>query len=368
MGTARHTTEFVAMIALAIIVFVPGAWAQATGEADEAVAHVAEFPDGWFYDSWNNSGRRAAIEGRPAPGLFLSNFANGNPLAGGGLAGQIVLVDFWATWCGPCLKAIPDTNALAAKYAGDGVIVLGICTSSGQEKFGQVIREHGIRYPVARDPSERTKQAWGIRSYPSLALVDRNGIVRAIGLTPSRAGMAVAELLKEQPEPRRLASSKALAALDPAHLEGDADRRAAMAEHLEGRGMPDITGLRRWANANAIRNGRALPEGTRLVVLSFLTAADTDELDRLAALNATDGVVAIAVLIDPTWGDARPVFQDKSRELPLAHDPNGRVAVLYGVEAGEPEAYLIAADGTVLVGDVANATLTDAVAAVLASE
>ena len=239
------------------------------------------------------------------------------------------------------------------------------CTSTGQENFARVVSEHGIRYPVARDPSLRTKAAWNISSYPSLALVDRNGVIRAIGLTPSGAGRAVAALLQEQPEPRRAASKAALARLDPSHLEGDADRRAAMAQHLEGRAMPALDGLRRWSNARDLRNGRSLPEGTTLVVVSFLTAADADELDRLASLHALQGVVAIGVLTDETWGEAREVMQRRDLELPLAYDAGGQVAALYGVDAGEPEAYLIAPDGTVLAGDVANASLSDAIAALL---
>ena len=368
MGIARRLRSLAraaAALAGAVLVLAAPTFGQSAETPD---AEKAVFDDGWFYDSWNSGGKREQMEGRPAPGLFLDGFANGNPLANGGLAGKIVLLDFWATWCGPCLKAIPDTNALALKYAGDGVVVLGVCTSTGQEKFGQVVNQYGIRYPVARDPGERTKQAWRISSYPSLALVDRNGVVRAIGLTTRGAGLAISELLKEQPEPGKAASKAALARLDGSHLEGDADRRAAMAEHLEGRTMPALSGLKRWSNARDIRNGRTLPEGTRLVVVSFLTAGDTDELDRLATLNAMEGVVAIGVLTDAAWADARPMMQAGDRDLPLAYDPGGQIAALYGVDAGEPEAYLIAPDATVLAGDVANKTLADAVAALLDTE
>ena len=329
---------------------------------------TAEFPESWFYRSWQGNDRRSRFEGKPPPGLFLDGFINGNPLADGGLTGKIVVLDFWATWCGPCIAAIPDTNAVAAKYAGDGVVVLGVCTDdSGQERFLDVAREHGIAYPAARDPTLRTQRAWGIRSFPTLALIDREGIVRAIGLSPSNLDAAVAELLTEQPSPAAEATRAVRRALGDGLVEGDAERRRAMAEVLEGRPMPalDVAG---WSNARHLRDGRQMPEGTKLVVLTFLTSGDAAAVERLAALHqarADEGVVVIGVLTDESVGEARKALRSGAIEFPAALDRDGRVAATYGADDGEPETYLIHPNGTVLAGDVAEAQLDAAVMAAL---
>ena len=78
------------------------------------------------------------------------------------------------------------------------MVIIGACTSSqGQEKFAANAKENGIEYPAARDMAEVSSKAWQVHYYPTYALVDRKGIVRAIGLQSSRVEEAVTKLLAE---------------------------------------------------------------------------------------------------------------------------------------------------------------------------
>lgn len=161
-------------------------------------ASAGEFPDEWFFYPEGHETREEIdrVVGKPAPPLKLTGWINGKPET---LKGKIVVVDFWATWCGPCLAAIPHTNQVAAEYADRGVVVIGACTSSGQEKFKETAEAHDMQYPAAKDPGNRAAKAWGVRFYPTYAVVDRSGVVRAIGLKPTAVEKVVEKLLEEDP-------------------------------------------------------------------------------------------------------------------------------------------------------------------------
>ena len=96
------------------------------------------------------------------------------------------------------MRAIPHNNAMLKKYADKGLVIIGVCTSDrGQESFASNAKEHGIEYPAARDPELKSEKAWHVHYYPTYAVVDRKGIVRAIGLQPENVEAVVTKLLAE---------------------------------------------------------------------------------------------------------------------------------------------------------------------------
>lgn len=160
---------------------------------------TGEFPTDWTYDE--DPAHRAAheqLEGKPMPPIQVTGWINGE-VTPADMKGKVVVLDFYATWCAPCMAAIPHNNALLEKYKDQGLVLAGICTSdSGQEDMPKVAAGHNLQYPTARDPDEKTEKSWKIFYYPTYALIDRKGIVRIIGLSPEHVEDVVTKLLAEK--------------------------------------------------------------------------------------------------------------------------------------------------------------------------
>jgi thiol-disulfide isomerase/thioredoxin len=146
-------------------------------------AFAAEFPDSWTWDHKpEQRAAHAALEGKPMPAFHVSDWINGG-ITASDIKGKVIVVDLYATWCGPCMRAISHNNELLKKYKDKGLVIIGVCTSNGgQEIFVSNAREHGMAYPAARDPELKTEKAWAVQYYPTYAIIDRKGIVRVVGL------------------------------------------------------------------------------------------------------------------------------------------------------------------------------------------
>ncbi|HEY1683378.1 MAG TPA: redoxin family protein [Tepidisphaeraceae bacterium] len=164
-----------------------------------AVSWAREFPNDWTWDdSPDLVAAHSAIEGHPMPTLDLEGWINGQ-VTPEMMKGKVVVIDFYATWCGPCMAAVPHNNELSAKYKDQGLVLFGVCTNEqGQDQMPQVVKEHNIQYPTARDPRLNSEKAWHVQYYPTYAVVDRKGIVRAIGLQPDHVEEVVQKLLAEK--------------------------------------------------------------------------------------------------------------------------------------------------------------------------
>src|SRR5437667_1968717 len=178
-------------------------WAAASLLAVGLTARAGEFPDTWTWDKDPKArADHAALEGKPMPALEVTGWINGQ-IKPEDMKGKVVIVDFYATWCRPCMEAIPHNNELLKQYKEKGLLIVGVCTHSrGQEKMPQTVKDKGIEYPTARDAQLKSQKAWAVHYYPTYAVIDRKGIVRVIGLQPGHVEKAVQKLLDEAPGQR----------------------------------------------------------------------------------------------------------------------------------------------------------------------
>lgn len=113
---------------------------------------------------------------RPAPNFTLSNLA-GEKITLESLRGKVVLLDFWATWCKPCVKSMPQLNGLHEKWNKSGLSVVGIAIDEdGKKKVEPFILKHKIVYPILVDTAENPVwETYKVKIIPMLFLVDRQG-------------------------------------------------------------------------------------------------------------------------------------------------------------------------------------------------
>lgn len=135
----------------------------------------------------------------PAPELDAVDQLSGEAVRLSELAGKVVIVDFWATWCGPCRKAMPHLAKLAETHAKDGLVVLGISAEESDVLAG-FLKEHPQPYTIGRDNERASSRSYMVNALPTLYLVDKKGVVRHVFIGASKleeVDRAVETLLAE---------------------------------------------------------------------------------------------------------------------------------------------------------------------------
>jgi peroxiredoxin len=90
------------------------------------------------------------------------------------LRGKVVLVNFWATWCPPCRKEMPDLNTLYQKFQGQGLVILAI-SDEDAGKVKPFVAERNISYPILLDPGRKVNDLFGVQGIPKSFVYDRDG-------------------------------------------------------------------------------------------------------------------------------------------------------------------------------------------------
>jgi len=139
---------------------------------------------------------------KPLPEVRLRDF-NGKTVKAGSLKGSVYIFDFWATWCGPCLTEIPVWNQLQAKYAGQGLKVVGVTLASGEAaEVKPFVAKHNMKYTVLMGDDDQTYDL-NIIGFPMTYVVtgDLKVYSKYIGASAQKAAKIeadVQEILKRQ--------------------------------------------------------------------------------------------------------------------------------------------------------------------------
>ena len=185
-----------------------------TRPAAKAPAAPGEYPP--FRGS---VGAATDLRGRKAPAFMVDRWMTAEPDA----RGKVAIIDFWATWCGPCLKAIPHMNELANRFRGE-VECVGISDESKRE-FEKGFEDRDLepstfRYALALDPKGRMKSAFGIRGIPHVAVISTDWIVRWQGHPSSLDANTVAAIVAADPGVRANADGSTASGGPPSRWAG----------------------------------------------------------------------------------------------------------------------------------------------------
>lgn len=118
-------------------------------------------------------------KGQRAPDFSLPSL-KGPRVALSGLRGKVVLIDFWAQWCEPCKKELPELDKLSRQYAAQGVVVLTINLDKTRENAERLAQQLGLSLPVLLDPAGSVAATYDLPKMPSSFVVDKKGIVRFV--------------------------------------------------------------------------------------------------------------------------------------------------------------------------------------------
>jgi cytochrome c biogenesis protein CcmG, thiol:disulfide interchange protein DsbE len=120
--------------------------------------------------------------GDQAPGFDITA-DNGRVMSPSHFGGRLLVLNFWATWCAPCVQEVPSLNQFAKSMAGSGVVVLGVSVDTDPKTYRAFLARQNVSFLTARDPSADLPSSYGTYKYPETYIIDSTGKVvwKAVG-------------------------------------------------------------------------------------------------------------------------------------------------------------------------------------------
>ena len=118
-------------------------------------------------------------KGQRAPEFSLPSL-KGSTVTLSSLKGKVVLIDFWAQWCEPCKKELPQLDRLAKEYAAKGVVIVAVNIDKQRENAERMVKQLGVSLPVLLDPAGSVAGSYDLPKMPTSFVVDKKGIVRFV--------------------------------------------------------------------------------------------------------------------------------------------------------------------------------------------
>jgi cytochrome c biogenesis protein CcmG, thiol:disulfide interchange protein DsbE len=137
--------------------------------------------------------------GDKAPSFSIMT-TNGKTITAADFGGKVLVLNFWATWCPPCVEEMPSLNELARRFEGKGLVVLGVSVDKDENAYRQFLTRMKIAFPTARDPEQKINQEYGTVQYPETYIIDAQGkvvdkIISAVNWTDDKMVNHVQSLL-----------------------------------------------------------------------------------------------------------------------------------------------------------------------------
>ena len=174
------------------------------GKEKEGVAALKTYIEGEPSTAEAEEARRMIanprLAGEPFARAFKVKSSAGEELSLEKFKGRVVLLDFWAAWCGPCRFEMPEVKKIWKKYGGDQFVIVGVNLDSNRAAFEAYMKQEELSWPQYYDGlgwGNKIARLYGVSGIPHTILIDREGIIRGVGLRGGGLSSKIGELLKK---------------------------------------------------------------------------------------------------------------------------------------------------------------------------
>lgn len=294
---------------------------------------------------WRDNGKPelrehwSTLEGEAAPKLDqLEGWLNTKARSWKDLRGKVVLLDYWATWCGPCIAGIPHLEEMYEKYSDKGLVILGVHSARGYEQMPEFVAQRKLPWAFAADPSRSLGSALGVKFIPCYFVIDREGQMRVAGADRTKLDAIVTSILAE---PWKGGD-------DGAHAGSEGNWPAAVEKELyandfRGKKAPKLV-VEEWLTKKPNMDGKVM-------LIDFWATWCGPCRAAIPHMNEYqekfgDDLVVIGLSSDEKIDTVREFMKTTEMHYPQAADPQKRTSTEVGVR-GIPHVLIVSTDGIV---------------------